>query len=108
MRRTKYNEVESRVLILAPTGNDASVTVRLLQDAGIFATNCNDFLKLTGEMQNGCAAAILAEETLGPKSIKLLMDTLDQQPSWSDTPVIVITTEANASSFLNKRLTLLG
>jgi signal transduction histidine kinase len=108
MRRTQYNEIESRVLILAPTGNDASVTVRLLQDAGILATNCNDFLRLTGEMQNGCAAVILAEETLGPKSIKLLMDTLDQQPSWSDTPVIIITTESNASSFLNKRLTLLG
>ena len=43
-------------------------------------------------MQLGGGAAILAEETLTPEATKCLTDAIRQQPSWSDFPLVLLTT----------------
>ena len=92
------------MLILAPIGNDAAVTARLLIEAGIFATPCRNMTELLHEMHLGCAALILAEEGLGENSTQVLSEALHNQPSWSDIPIIIITgfsTESSAIEAVN-------
>lgn len=108
MSESAIRNPESTVLVLAPTGNDASVTVRLLADATIPACPCPDIWALTQRMRLGCAAVVVAEEALGPIALQSFLDALTDQPSWSDTPIIVITTTANAMTHFFKRLSLYG
>lgn len=108
MAESTLERVESRILVLAPTGNDAPVTVRLLDSAGFHAHACRDIHDLTKRMGEGCAALLLAEEALGGASVQLVIDALGQQPSWSDIPIIIVTTSGEATNLVFDRLTIFG
>ena len=96
---------KGRVLILAPTGNDARLTADFLIQAGLPAQICRDATELCAELGRGCGAMLLAEETLGQSSIPALAHALMHQPPWSDIPVTVITT---ANHMRAPRLDILG
>ena len=100
--------LEQRVLILAPTVNDARLTMDFLMQAGMFAQACCDLAQLCEEVQKGCGAIILAEETLGQGSISILVKTLITQPPWSDLPVILITSGGEVSQMRLRRLGIFG
>lgn len=100
--------LETRVLLLAPIGNDASVTKRLLESAGIAGFCCADMEELLSEFKRGCAALLIAEEALGDVSLRRLSHALLAQPSWSDVPVIIVSTRAESSAPVHKRLTRLS
>ncbi len=109
--QTVQNSVEkaqSRILVLAPVGNDAPVTVRLLEASGIPGYACRDTKDLTRQMEIGCAALLLAEEALGAKSVQEVIEALGRQPSWSDIPIIIITTSGEATNVVFERLTVFG
>ena len=99
---------ETRILVLAPTGNDASVTVRLLMGAGLSAQACRDIHDLVQKLAEGCAALLLAEEALGSTSVQVLTDALGRQPSWSDIPIVIVTTSGEATNLVFERLTIFG
>ena len=100
--------IECRILILAPTGNDARLTAEFLSKAGLFPDVCHDVKYLCDEASAGCGAIILAEETLGQSSILDLVQTLAQQPTWSDIPVVLITSGGEVSQTRLRRLALFG
>ena len=77
------------ILVLAPTSNDARLTANFLQKAGYDAAICDNLDDLVERMQAGCGALVLAEEALAG-DIRQLVETLEQQPSWSDLPLILI------------------
>src|SRR5687767_1199906 len=108
MSENSIEQLESRILVLAPVGNDAPVTVRLLAGAGLYAQACRDVSALTHEMTLGCAVLLLAEEALGPASVQSVVEALGHQPSWSDIPIIIITTSGEATNVIFERLTIFG
>lgn len=81
---------ELRVLIRMVTAKDASMTVRLLARAGVVAQPCADAAELAQEMTAGTGAVLIAEEVLDDPGFGRVMLALQNQPAWSDMPVIVV------------------
>lgn len=96
-------ELESRVLILAPYGSDARMAASLLQEAGLTNATCTDGVQLCRESAHGCGAWLIAEEALDRVSLATLKECLDAQPSWSDLPVLLVTS-AGELSYVQGRL----
>jgi signal transduction histidine kinase/CheY-like chemotaxis protein len=81
--------LSERVLVLTPHGRDAEIACRILADGGIIGAACNDVTELISEIDKGAGALIVGTEALPPKAAKKLTDHLDQQPSWSELPVLI-------------------
>ena len=80
---------ESRVLLLAATGQDAEAPNEILLHAGIPARACRDGADLCSQLTAGAGAVLMFEEALdGCRAA--LADWLQQQPAWSDLPVLVV------------------
>jgi len=80
-----------RTLILAPSGRDAFVASKILQDAGLEAYVCNSFVAFVREIGNGADAALLTEETIRGHDPRKLTEWVAGQPAWSDFPFVVLT-----------------
>ena len=66
-----------RILVLAPTGQDAALSVGFLQRAGFHAEACDSLEDLIGRLRVGCAALLMAEEALEPRTIQVLNCVLE-------------------------------
>jgi signal transduction histidine kinase/ActR/RegA family two-component response regulator len=98
---------EERVLVVAPTGRDASLTCAILRGGGLTAEECPSIVEVCQSFSDGAGVLVIAEEALPPSAVQLLGETLDHQPPWSDIPVIVLAGgEFSASSV--RPLNLLG
>ena len=85
-------QLESRFLVLAPTGRDASLTCELMHKADLWAQACGDMAELCQRAeQEGAAGLMIAEEALAPSAIRRLQEVLARQPSWSDLPILIFT-----------------
>jgi PAS domain S-box-containing protein len=80
-----------RALVLAPNGRDAPLSVMLLKEAGFAADICKDLGKLNEELRNGAGLAIIADEALQNAEMRPLVTFLEEQPAWSDIPIILLT-----------------
>ncbi|WP_175414802.1 hybrid sensor histidine kinase/response regulator [Nibricoccus aquaticus] len=100
--------VEQRVLILAPTGNDARLTQRFLSDAGIHSEVVRGIAELCAGIDEGCGTLLIAEETLAADTVAPLLKTISEQPSWSDIPLVLITSGGETSQTRLRRMTTLG
>lgn len=100
--------LEWRVLVYAPTGNDAPLTVELLLLAGIEAEAMPDIPALNAGVREGCGAIVLGEEALAHTATKELFRTLQEQPAWSDIPVALVTSRGTASEERLRRLAAFG
>ncbi|MDG5814673.1 ATP-binding protein [Chitinispirillales bacterium ANBcel5] len=78
------------VLILAPAGEDASVLKNVLVKDGLECRVCHSFEELCDRISTGAGAALIAEEVFSMADIARLSEAIDQQPEWSDLPVIVM------------------
>jgi len=92
-----------RVLVLASIGRDAALTVEFLKKARLEAEACRDISDLTTRVREGCAAVIVAEESLDTTVLKLFTEYLEQQPpgrnfpsSSSPVPAIRLPSPSNA------------
>ena len=99
---------DERVLVLAPIGRDAVVTVELLNQAGIAAVACSGIEMLCGSLAEGAGAALLTEEALAPAANRRLVEVLSDQPAWSDFPLIVLTSGGETTPGSLRTLKLLG
>ncbi len=79
-----------RVLILAPTGNDGAVQKEVLTNEQISVLICEDMQQLCSRIEDGTGTAIIAEEALSGEALALLAKTIDNQPEWSDFPMIIM------------------
>ncbi len=82
---------DSRVLIVAPSGRDADLISAALTDVGVSCHICSNAAEVAGELRAGAAAAVIGEEALGETEIRSLVSSLEEQPPWSDLPIIVMT-----------------
>lgn len=84
------DELERRILILAPVGRTAVLARDILQEAGFTAEICATMAELCAEIGRGAGAALLLEEALSAEgNVRTFAAVLQDQPDWSDLPVAV-------------------
>ena len=83
------------VLVVAPYGRDAEVTVTMLRQHGFAATEHADVRSACVLVSRGEAGAlVIAEEAITTESqIDALARALDVQATWSDLPIVVLASE---------------
>jgi len=102
-------DAEKRALVLAPTGRDGVLIAEMLEKAGLSCHTCKSVEQLAMELGRGASLALLAEEALFGVPIKPFTDVLAAQPSWSDLPLLFLTTTGRqASAASDQLLRLLG
>ncbi|HTM21270.1 MAG TPA: ATP-binding protein [Kofleriaceae bacterium] len=102
-RSGEPSALEQRFLILAPTGRDASLTCRMLGQAGLAAVACADLDGLISAAGEGAAALLIAEEALGRQPLARLGELLAGQETWSDLPIIVFTSGGGDQATIGAR-----
>ncbi len=81
---------QDRVLIFTPIGRDAELTRDLLQRASIGCVVCRSLGMLIEAFDAaGAGALLLTEEALDEPGFSELVAHLEQQPPWSDVPVLL-------------------
>jgi signal transduction histidine kinase len=90
-------KAEERIIILAPRGRDASLIAETLAQDGISTVVCPEAGALVELLEEGAAAAIVAEEALTFEGIGKIARFLDAQPPWSDLPFVVLTSSGRAN-----------
>ena len=80
-----------RAVILAPIGRDAAVAAALIKEAGYYANICGDLAALMHEIEGGAGLAVIADEAIKTADLRGLMRWLNDQPSWSDFPIVLLT-----------------
>jgi signal transduction histidine kinase/CheY-like chemotaxis protein len=80
-----------RAVILAPTGRDAAVAAALIQEAGFYANIAGDLAALMHEVEAGAGLAVVADEAIKTADLRSLVNWLNDQPPWSDFPIVLLT-----------------
>jgi signal transduction histidine kinase len=82
--------LEDRVLVLTPTGRDPELVAASLRQAGIPAQVCDGWSTLEREIRAGAAAILISEEALDAAGARHLREVLQEQPVWSDLPIMLL------------------
>jgi two-component system, sensor histidine kinase len=99
---------EQRILVLAPTGRDASLAESVFRDADIPCHCCTDLLDVCEQLDAGAAALLIAEEALVPGQTSCLTDWLAEQAPWSDLPVLLLARRGADSAAVGAAMDRLG
>jgi signal transduction histidine kinase/CheY-like chemotaxis protein len=67
------------------------VASALLKEAGFYANVCGDLGALLLEMEAGAGLAVIAEEAIKTADLRGVVKWLNDQPSWSDFPIVLLT-----------------
>ncbi|MFJ4441171.1 response regulator [Pseudomonas sp. NPDC089422] len=82
--------MDERALILAPDPLAGNAS-KLLAAAGVDCLRAQDVARLQACLVEGAALAIIAEQALDVEAADLLKGYIDQQPAWSDLPILLLT-----------------
>src|SRR5579871_6119282 len=96
-------EPESRVLVLAPTGRDATLLAGTLSHAAMTPAICSDIDDLVIRLDEGAAASLIAQEALSRGSLGKITAWIGTQPPWSDMPFVVLTSGGRPSPQTNSQ-----
>ena len=97
------------ILILAPLGRDAELACRVLADAGLQPVRCRSMEELVGHVRKGgCGAILLAEEALSPSVTAQLQSALAEQPTWSDLPIVLLTSGGSVTEISREAVDFFG
>jgi signal transduction histidine kinase len=92
----RRDALETRALILAPTGRDGGVAQSVLQRGGVTAVVCDDLATFVVELGRGAGTALVTEEALRSDGVGDLSRWLDAQPRWSDFPFVAFTSSVGS------------
>jgi signal transduction histidine kinase len=84
-------EKEQRVIIIAPIKQDAVAMAALLSAEGYKAQTCEFVDELSRQMVNSAGTLVLTEEALESPRVSQFLNMLEGQPSWSELPLIILT-----------------
>ncbi|PHH39066.1 ATP-binding protein [Pseudomonas putida] len=98
-----------RALILAPMGRDSQVALMILNEAGYAGVITPDLGALCAELEPGAGLLLIATEALRGPELETLLHFLEQQPAWSDLPIVLLTHHGGPEQGPSSRLSeLLG
>ncbi|QPN47789.1 response regulator [Priestia aryabhattai] len=89
--------LDERALILAPR-QLATHTSTFLTSAGIDCVCSRDITHLRDGLDRGAGLLVVDEHTLNSSQNELLQAFIDQQPPWSDLPIVLLTQTPQASA----------
>ena len=81
--------LDDRILVWAPA-RDGQLTCGFLTEIGFSCVNCESWTEFRAELSEGVGAVVLAGEYLSESVLANLRAIIDDQPPWSDLPVIVV------------------
>ena len=103
-----YGGTDERVLVLLPESRDAESIPRVLEVIGVASMMCATQEELCAEIQRGAGALMIEEEALSPRVGSCLHATLERQPSWSELPVIILSSRGPETQVARDALQLPG
>ncbi|HVS33862.1 MAG TPA: HAMP domain-containing sensor histidine kinase, partial [Thermoanaerobaculia bacterium] len=89
-RRSADRARAERVLVVAPTGDDASLVTRILSEAGLEVAAFDDLAALVAEIRSGAGAVLITSEAFADDGVAQLQQVLDDQEPWSELPVLLL------------------
>jgi signal transduction histidine kinase/ActR/RegA family two-component response regulator len=101
-----YDANEYRVLIVPPTRRDGEVSCRILAGAGLTCAVCEPAV-VAKQIVAGIGAVILTDAAAADPRITQVTAALENQPTWSDTPVILLSRMGHQSPSLTRLLSTL-
>lgn len=81
---------DERVLVLMPTTRDTQRVCETLAAAALPGVPCPDAETVCREFAAGAGVLLLAEQAIRSADSAILSQALDDQPTWSDIPVVVL------------------
>ncbi|MEJ7808544.1 MAG: hybrid sensor histidine kinase/response regulator, partial [Telluria sp.] len=101
--------MEKRVLIYAPSGQDAVLASKMLTLAHVDNLIAATPAQLAAELLVGVGAVLTVEEALSNGGgLKVLGDFVQRQPNWSDLPIVLLTHRGPDSISVRQALGVLG
>lgn len=80
-----------RVLVVAPHGDDAALTIAILDSAELVSVRCDTAGSLAEELRAGCGVVIATQEALNPDVRAVLEARTADEQVWSDLPILILT-----------------
>lgn len=108
MTRTDQENVDQRVLVIAPTGKDAELVGAMLERANVPCLICADLEHLRKQLDLGAGAVFIPEELVLQDDKHGLSDWLSDQPPWSDLPLLVLARPGADSDTVARAMDQLG
>jgi signal transduction histidine kinase len=87
----KLSPSQQEILIVAPTGQDATLLANALRRESMFAEIYPDLERACARLREEAGVILVAEEALTESGISALRELLGRQEPWSDIPVVVMT-----------------
>ena len=97
-----------RVLVLAPTAADAALTGTILEEAQLACHACTDLEELEREFAKGAGALLVTEDLLSSPDTSRFVATLGRQPTWSDVPILLLSSKGFESPTVGMAMEALG
>jgi signal transduction histidine kinase len=98
-----------RALILAPVGRDSQIALMILNEAGYGGVVTPSLGALCKEIEIGAGLVLVAAEALRGPELEALFLYLEEQPAWSDLPIVLLTHHGGQEQGPSSRLSdLLG
>nr|WP_207200066.1 MULTISPECIES: response regulator [unclassified Pseudomonas] len=80
-----------RAIILAPLGRDSQIALMMLNEAGYAGVISRDLAQLCSELEYGAGLLLISCEALLGADLAPLLRLIEQQPAWSDLPIVLLT-----------------
>ncbi len=93
-----------RVVVYAPTPQDAELCRQILQQNNIDVCCCTTIETFANTILEGAGIALVAQEHLTDAAITHLKISLDRQPKWSEVPVLVLLQSSEVGSQTLQRI----
>jgi signal transduction histidine kinase/CheY-like chemotaxis protein len=88
---TAIEATSERAIILAPLGRDGQIALMLLREAGFDGVVCAGLVELCRELEQGAGLLLISAEALLGVDLDPLLGLIEQQPAWSDLPIVLLT-----------------
>ncbi|ALI10425.1 MULTISPECIES: response regulator [Pseudomonas] len=88
---TLAEPLSERALILAPLGRDSQIALMILNEAGFAGLICRHLDHLCEELESGAGLLVISSEALVGPDLETLFQQIEQQPTWSDLPIVLLT-----------------
>jgi signal transduction histidine kinase len=90
-QRTAGRALSERILVRAPTGDDAALIDQILGPRGFVVVPVDDTASLAAAWRDGAGMLLIASEALNePDCCTSLRELLDAQEPWSELPVMLL------------------
>ncbi|MET0848283.1 MAG: ATP-binding protein [Pseudomonas sp.] len=100
--------MSERAIILAPLGRDSQIALMMLKEAGFEGVVTRDLAALCSELVLGAGLLVISSEALLGCDLEPLLGLIEEQPAWSDLPIVLLThhggPEQNPASRLGPQL----